>query len=309
MNGIALLLVAIRFFAGAFDASDAKLWNIFNIFNDQYSAQEFANSLNYLIGPMRNISVPDITLNSSAAIITDLDSERTLYSKNADTELPMASITKLMTALVALDHYNNQLNTVVSVPAEAVATTGSKMSLIAHENLTILNLLKGTLIASANDAATTLAYAVAGSPEAFVVLMNEKASSLGLTHTSFTNPIGFDADGHHSTARELASLARTALDNPTIAQIVATQKTTVKDTSGKFVHQLVSTNKLLGQYQNVIGVKTGTTEEAGESLVTAVRGDSGQRVVVVLLDSPDRFQEGKKALDWALKAYAWIQPL
>jgi len=283
--------------------------SIFNIFSPNYSAADFAQNLNYLIGPIRNPSYPDLAVNARAAIITDLNSDRILYAKNADAELPMASLTKIMTALVALDKFTGQLNTVVTVPAEALTVTGSKMFLYANERLTVLGLLKGTLIESANDAAMALAYTTGGDLKQFVALMNQKAQDLGLGQTHFTNPVGLDEDQHYSTARDLAELTRVALENQTFAEIVATPKATVRDISGKFVHSLTTTNKLLGQYQNVIGVKTGTTEEAGESLVASAVGDSGQKVIAVLLDSPSRFQEGKNALDWALKAYSWIEPL
>ena len=309
MGNLALLLVILQFFTGALDSSQQQLLGMFNIFEKNYSAADFASSLNYFIGPIRNPSVKDLDINARAAIITDVNSDRVLYAKNAEIRLPMASITKIMTALVALDKYGNQLNTVITVPGEALDVTGSKMSLSAGEKLTAYSLLKGTLIESANDAGMTLAYVVGGTLDQFVNLMNEKASNLGLAQTHFANPIGFDGDDHYSTAKDLAKLTRIALENKTFADIVATPKTTIGDISGKFVHQLTSTNKLLGQYHNVIGVKTGTTEEAGESLVAAVTGDSGQKVIAVLLDSPNRFQEGKKALDWSLKAYSWIEPL
>ena len=309
MNNLALLLVILRFFTGALDSAQQQLLSVFNIFSSQYSAADFAQSLNYLIGPIRNPSVADIELNARASIIIDVQSNRVLYSNNPDKSLPIASLTKIMTALVTLDKFGNQLNAVATVPIEAVEVTGSKMSLYANERLTIHNLLKGMLIESANDAAMTLAYATAGTPAQFSVLMNEKASQLGLTQTHFTNSVGFDNPEHYSTARDLAELSQIAMENQTFADIVVISKTTVRDISGKFVHQLNTTNKLLGQYQNVVGVKTGTTDEAGESLVAAVRGDSGQEVIVVLLDSPSRFQESEKALDWALKAYSWIEPL
>ncbi len=309
MNSLALLLVALRFFTGALDGPQQQLLSVFNIFSINYSATDFAQNLNSLIGPIRNLNSKDIELNSRASIIIDAQSNRVLYSNNAQDSLPIASLTKIMTALVALDKFGSQLSTVATVPVEAVKVTGSKMSLYANERITIHNLLKGTLIESANDAATTLAYATADTPDQFVSLMNQKAVQLGLTQTHFTNPVGFDDPQHYSTARDLAELSRVAMENEIFANIVKISKTTVKDVSGKFVHQLNTTNKLLGQFENVIGVKTGTTDEAGESLVAAVEGDSGQKVIVVLLDSPNRFQEGKKALDWALTAYSWIEPL
>lgn len=299
----------LRFFTGALDSTQQQLLGIFNIFSSQYSAADFAQSLNYLIGPIRNPSIKDIELNAKASVIIDTQSNRMLYSNNPNKSLPIASLTKIMTALVALDKFGSQLNTVAIVPTEAIGITGSKMSLYANERITIHNLLAGMLIESANDAAMTLAYATAGAPAQFSTLMNEKALQLGLTQTHFTNSVGFDTPEHYSTAKDLAELSRIAMENQTFADIVKISKTTVRDVSGKFIHQLNTTNKLLGQYQNVIGVKTGTTDEAGESLVASVVGDSGQTVIVVLLDSPSRFQEGKKALDWALKAYSWIEPL
>ncbi len=309
MTNLALLLVVLRFFTGAPDSTQQQLLSVFNIFSNQYSAADFAQNLNSLIGPIRNLSFKDIQLNSKASIIIDTQSNRVLYSNNPNSSLPIASLTKIMTALVTLDKFGSQPNTVVTVPPQATSVIGSKMSLYANERITVHNLLKGALIESANDAATALAYATTDTSDQFVVLMNEKASELGLTQTHFTNPVGFDNPQHYSTAKDLAELSRVAMENQTFANIVKISKTTVWDVSGKFVHQLNSTNKLLGQYQNVIGVKTGTTDEAGESLVASVIGDSGQKVIVVLLDSPNRFQEGKKALDWALKAYSWIEPL
>ncbi|MFA5009799.1 MAG: D-alanyl-D-alanine carboxypeptidase family protein [Patescibacteria group bacterium] len=309
MSSFALLLVVLRFFTGALDTAQQQLLGVFDIFSGNQTVADFAQSLNYLIGPIRNLSYADLALDTKAAIITDVHSGRILYSKNSTTQLPIASLTKIMTALVVLDQHGDQLNTVISVPAEAVNVTGSKMSLYANEKITIHNLLKGMLIESANDAATALAYTINGNPKDFVASMNQKAGSLGLIGTHFTNPVGFDDDQHYSTAEDVVKLASAAMDNKVFADIVATPKATVRDVTGKFVHQLITTNKLLSQYKNVIGIKTGTTDEAGESLVAAVSGDSGQTVIVVLLDSPNRFQEGKKALDWALKAYSWIEPL
>lgn len=309
MGNLALLLVILRFFTGALDTTQQQLLGVFDIFNQQYSAADFANSLNYFIGPIRNPSFEDLNLDAKAAIITDVKSNRVLYAQNSATQLPIASLTKIMTALVTLDHYGTQLNSVITVPVEATAVTGSKMSLYANERLTVNNVLKGALIASANDAAITLAYAVSSTPDDFVGLMNQKAAALGLTRTHFTNPIGFDNDQHYSTAEDVAELTRVAMSNRIFADTVAISKITVRDVTGRFVHPLTTTNKLLGQYQNVTGVKTGTTEEAGESLVVTVTGDSNQQVIAVLLDSPNRFQEGRRALDWALKAYSWIEPL
>ena len=139
--------------------------------------------------------------------------------------------------------------------------------------------------------------------------MNAKAKALGLDDTHFINPTGFDAVGHYSTAADLAKLTQYALANPTIAKIVAMPKVTVTDITGVHRYAINNTNQLVGKYPEVIGVKTGTTEEAGTSLITAAKGSADQVIIVVLLDSPDRFGEGKRALDWALKNHSWIEPL
>jgi D-alanyl-D-alanine carboxypeptidase (penicillin-binding protein 5/6) len=139
--------------------------------------------------------------------------------------------------------------------------------------------------------------------------MDRYATDLGLTNTHFTNTYGADDDAHFSTARELAILTAYAMRNDVFRSIVSIQKTTVTDVTGKIKHNLENTNKLVGRYLNVIGVKTGTTDEAGASLVAAAKGNSNQTVIAVLLNSPNRFSEGKLLLDWALKAHTWIEPL
>ncbi len=306
MKTISLLLVVIHFFTGALNSMQSQLLGSFNIFNANYSLEQFTNNLNLLIGPIRNSAYPDLKIGARSAVILDQDSGRTLFSKNANEQLPMASITKIMTALVVLENYNN-LDAVVTVPGEAVKSSGSKMYLYEGESLKVRDMLKGLLIESANDAAITLAVRTAGSIEKFVQMMNAKAVRMGLFNTHFVNPTGFDDPNHYSTAKDIANLARTALMHPVFAEIVSIEKATIYDTTRKFSHELNNTNKLVGKYRNVVGVKTGTTDEAGESLVASARGDSGQEVTAVLLDSPDRFEEGKRALDWALKAYSWVE--
>lgn len=309
MTALTIVLVVAQLFTGSVGSSEQHLLGLFNIFNPTSTPATMARNLNSLIGPIRNPLAEDLTLNARASIILDLDSGRILYARNAGSHLPMASITKIMTALVVLDHFGDRLDEVITVPREGLAVTGSRMYLEAGEKITAHNLLRGMLIESANDAAMTFAYEIAGSPDKFAGLMNAKAAELGLKDTNFANPIGFDGPSHYSTAMDLAHLTKVALANKTFSDIVSISKLTVKDVSGKKVHNLVTTNKLLDQYKNVVGVKTGTTTEAGESLVASVLGDSNQKVVVVLLDSPNRFEEGKRALDWALTSYTWIETL
>jgi D-alanyl-D-alanine carboxypeptidase (penicillin-binding protein 5/6) len=211
----------------------------------------------------------------------------------------MASTTKIMTALLALERGN--LNQVVTVDVNAADMPDSSvMGLSPGERLTLRDLLYGLLLPSGNDAARQIARTIAGSEPAFVDLMNRRAAELGLADTHYANPHGLDAPGHYTSAADLAKLARIALRNPTFAQIVATQQKTVK---GRATYDLHSTNPLLGQ-PGVEGVKTGHTDLAGACLVAAVRRD-GHRVITVVLNSPDYSAEALALAYYAFAAYAW----
>lgn len=286
---------------------ETQLFDVFNIFQKSNSPQVLAQNLNMLLGPIRNPAYEDIQLSSRSAVIMDYDSGRILYQKNADDRLPIASITKIVGSLVILDVFGNNLNRIVTVGPNSANEPGSQINLVQGERMTVHNLLKGMLIHSGNDAAVALAEAVAGSTTNFVALMNQKVDDLGLKNTHFADVAGFDSVDHYSTAKDMAKATQVALSNPIFASIVTMEKTTIKDVTGTNSHVLVNTNQLVGKYENVIGVKTGTSEGAGESLVAAVGGDSNQKVILVLLNSPDRFREGKLALDWALKAFSWIE--
>ncbi len=256
--------------------------------------------------PIRENGVENPAISAQAAVVIDQDSGMILFQKSSDQTTDPASLTKIMTALVVLE--NLDLNTIMTVPKEAVRVEGSKMHLVAGERIRAEDLLKGMLIVSANDAALALALEVGESEADFVRLMNDKAQALNLTETHFKNPHGLAEVGHQTSALDLAFLTREALLNPTFAEIVKISQTTVKDLSGTIVHNLKNTNQLLAHYDNIIGVKTGTLEN-GASLVAAAQGPSDQVVITVLLNSPDRFREAERLLDWALKNYIWIGKL
>lgn len=258
--------------------------------------------------PVRSPLAKDPKIEAVSAIVMDVDTGKVLFKKNIDQKLAIASITKIMTALVVLKYIPN-LNEVVTISKKAASLSGSQMYLLYGETITVKNLLKGALINSANDAALALAEHTTKDINSFVSAMNQYAGRLGLMDTHFTNVYGADAQNHYSSAYNLAQLTSHALQNDIFKSIVSIKETTVTDTTGRFVHKLHNTNKLIGEYINVIGVKTGTTEEAGASLVTAATGESGQTIVTVLLNSPERFNEGKLLLDWALKSYTWIELL
>jgi D-alanyl-D-alanine carboxypeptidase (penicillin-binding protein 5/6) len=236
------------------------------------------------------------TVTATSALVLDLASGQPLFEKAPDQQLPPASTAKLMTALVTIDQA--PLTDVVEVTETAAATQGSRMGLVAGEKLTILELLHGLLIPSGNDAAVALAEYIAGSEEDFVGMMNAKARELGLANTHFVNAHGLDAPGQVTTVVDLAKIAEAALRNKTINEIVSVANANVAG------HALQNTNELLGSYAGADGVKTGTTDEAGQCLVASVtRG--GRRTLLVELGSTDRYADARKLLDYTAAAYAF----
>jgi D-alanyl-D-alanine carboxypeptidase (penicillin-binding protein 5/6) len=236
------------------------------------------------------------TVTAASALVIDLPSGAPLFEKAPDDPRSPASTAKLMTALVTLDQA--PLTDVVPVTEAAAAQEGSRMGLTAGERLTVLDLLHGLLIPSGNDAAVALADYVAGSEVDFVGMMNAKAQELGLSNTRFANSHGLDAAGQAMTARDLAKLAQAALENRTVNEIVALKSA---DIAG---HALTNTNELLGSYEGADGVKTGTTDEAGECLVATVTRN-GRRTLLIIMGSTDRYSDARKLFDYAASAYAF----
>lgn len=183
-----------------------------------------------------------------------------LYEKNADVQLAMASTTKIMTALVVLE--NCSLDEVVTVAKEAQGVEGSSIYLSAGEKLTVEQLLLGLMMHSGNDAAVALAIHCGGSVDAFVEMMNQKAADIGADRTNFVNPNGLPAEGHYTTARDLALIAATALKNDDFARIVSTQKAVIPWDGKEWDRVLVNKNKMLSMYDGANGVKTGYTKAA-----------------------------------------------
>ena len=235
-------------------------------------------------------------IDATAAAIVDRGSDALLWSKNAELALPMASTTKLMTALVALESLSP--DQIITVPAEALIGNAS-MGLSAGEQVSVRALLYGALLPSGNDAAMTLAITAVGSEAAFVERMNQRATEWGLHRTHFVNPHGLDAPDHISSARDLSVLAQRALDNPVIAEVVSTPQITIEG------YSLTNTNLLLNAYDGAYGVKTGTTDEAGQVLIAAVDNGHGDALTVVL-NSPDRFAETPRMLDFYFDNWQWL---
>ena len=235
------------------------------------------------------------SVSAQSAVLIDGRSGSVLFEKQADLRLPMASTTKIMTALVALEYL--PLDTVITVDPRAVGVEGSSVYLVTGEQLTLEQLLYALLLESANDAATAIAIGVADSVEAFAELMNQTARDMGLENTCFQNPHGLDHAEHYTTARELAQIASEALKHPTIATIVATRKTTIPHSGNDGVRLLVNHNRLLRDYENAIGVKTGYTKRSGRCLVSAAE-ENGAMLIAVTLNAPDDWRDHTSLLDY-----------
>ncbi len=235
-----------------------------------------------------------LSVSAQSAILIETGGGRVVYAKNADLLLPMASTTKIMTALVALEEMPPEA--VITVDPAAVGTEGSSVYLTAGEKLTLEQLLYALLLESANDAAVAIAIGVAGSVDAFANLMNERAHSLGLSHTHFKNPHGLDHEDHYTTARELAEIARAALENKLLKTIVSTRKTTIPHAETEGARLLVNHNKMLRMYDGCIGVKTGYTQRSGRCLVSAAERD-GVTLIAVTLNASDDWDDHTRMLD------------
>ena len=247
----------------------------------------------FSFSPLAEPSAPSVSAHS--AVLIDAEYGTVLYAKDADTKHPMASTTKVMTALVALEQMAP--DTQICISPEAIGTEGSSIYLVEGEQLTLEQLLYALLLESANDAAVAIAVGVAGSVEQFAELMNRKAADLGLTDTQFQNPHGLDAEGHYTTAYELALIARAALQNELILKMVSTRKTTIPHGGIDGVRLLVNHNKMLRLYEGSIGVKTGYTKKSGRCLISAAERD-GVRLIAVTLNASDDWNDHTALLDY-----------
>ena len=251
----------------------------------------------------RKVDEPGV--GARAWALADLRSGEYLAGEGASKELPIASTTKIMAALVVLEEADLEEEVEISKNAAAYATPAySNVGLLPGDTLSVRELLMAALISSGDDAAYALAEHVGGGEagvDRFVGEMNERARALGLEHTHFENPVGFDAKDHYSSARNLARMARVAMQNPEFRRIVAMEYATVHTPYRKI--PLTSTNELLFVYGPATGIKTGTTPDAGESLVSsASKGD--ESYVCVILDSrEDRFGASMRALRYGFAAF------
>lgn len=232
---------------------------------------------------------------AASAILVDGDTGRVLFEKDPHEKRLIASITKLMTALVAVESFSD-LSQSVTIKREWTGAEGSSMYLTAGEELTMESLLYGLLLASGNDAAVAVAGACAGDVETFVEWMNQRAVSLGMENTHFANPNGLNDEEHYSTAYDMSLVARECLKYPQLMEILGTKSISLEGRS------FANHNKLLWRYEGCIGMKTGYTQKAGRTLVSAAQRD-GQTLICVTLSDPNDWEDHAALLDYGFETY------
>ena len=248
---------------------------------------------------------PDLTLNCRAVCLIDQDTGTVLYEKNADQQMPIASITKVMTLLLTFEAIHDgrlTLDTLVPVSEHAYHMGGSQIWLEPGEQFTLDEMIKAICVSSANDAAVAVAELVGGSEQGFVQMMNDRAAELGMTNTTFHNACGLDTEGHLSTARDVAIMSRQILTTcPEVLHYTGIWTDTLRGGAT----QLVNTNKMLRRYNGITGLKTGTTSGAGVCISASATRD-GLNLIAVVLGAPsskDRFEAATTLLDYGFAAW------
>lgn len=257
-----------------------------------------------MVIPARTTAAPGnlypIGTHAQAYALIDVSSGRVLTERNGDRKMKIASLTKIMTAIVAIEH--GILSDQVKAGKRAVGKEGSSIYLKQGEEMSLHQLLYGLMLRSGNDAATAIAEHVGGSEEGFVYLMNEKAQWIGLESTQFRNPHGLDQEGHYSTANDLAKLTAYALQNAAFQEIVKTKVKTVPDPGQTWDRKWVNKNKMLTFYEGADGVKTGYTKQALRCLVSSATRN-GQQLAVVTLNDPNDWTDHRRLLDFGFQQF------
>lgn len=276
-------------------------------------------------------------INAKSAIVVDMNNGIILYENNIHEPLPIASLTKLMTTVIVIEEIDPKETAIIS--KNAAHTEGSTIWLAEGEKITVENLLYAALINSANDSAVALAEHSSGTTEKFVEKMNNRSKELGMLSTNFVNPTGLDEDFHFelqstlttenqtiensilplekpinktssksrniSTAYDLTLLSRYAFGKSFIRRAVTKKELQIASVNETLTHKLNNTNELLNSYLHVLGLKTGTTDAAGECLIAVIANENGNDIMTIVLNSPSRYKETKILADWALRTYTW----
>ncbi len=236
-----------------------------------------------------------ISLSAASAVLIEAETGTVVFEKNCDKQRAMASTTKIMTAILTIEA--GDLDSEFVVDNYAIKVEGTSMGLQEGDRVSRRDLLYGILLPSGNDAANAAAVSVSGSIGGFVELMNDKAKELGLNSTHFVTPSGLDADGHYTTARDLANLTAYAMKNKIFCDIVSQQSARVEYGNPPYMRTLYNSNKMLKRYEGAIGVKTGFTDNARRCLVSAAERD-GVRLIAVTLNAGDDWNDHTKMLDY-----------
>jgi len=261
-------------------------------------------SLIFNVFAINAVAEEPISISAKAAIVICRDTGEVLYEKSAHVKLPMASTTKIMTALILAEQPD--LSKTITVTEQMVAVEGSSMGLLKGDTVSYRDLLYGMLLASGNDAANATAYALGGSVKGFAIMMNKKAQEIGMSNTSFVTPSGLDDENHYTTAYDLALLTSVALENTAFRTACSSKTAVLYYGNPPYRRSLSNHNKLLGNYEGIIGVKTGFTKKSGRCLVTAAQRD-GKSIIAVTLNAPDDWNDHRKLLDFGFDSTETIR--
>ena len=304
ITGQVILLLTISLFLPPPRLALSNLNAQFRILNkSQYPFDNFSK-IKIPPYPTRTLNQPLPTLTAKAFLVKDLDSKVTIAASNPNQPLPIASLTKLMTALVALQTYPPK--SVIPITIDSDLIEGQKIGLKTGEKYTLEALVAAAIISSANDAALNLAaYHPQGIP-GFVQAMNTTAQRLHMTNTHFTNPVGYDDPNHYSTVTDLSILAETVLSNPLITAFAQTPLMRMIEVGSGRIITLKTTNDLLGKYPGILGLKTGWTQKAGECLISLVESSQNHWYLTIILGSQDRFGETLLLKNWVDQNIKWV---
>lgn len=273
------------------------------------SASVLAAALIVSLLPVQAFALSDEEVKAPSAVLMEAETGKVLYEKNPHEKRPCASITKVMTLTLIMESVDSgkiKLTDLVSASEHAASMGGSYIWLKPGENMTVDDMLKATVIASANDAAVALAEYVSGSEEEFIQQMNEKAKTLGMKDTVFKNCNGLDEDGHITSAYDVALMSRELMKHKKIFDYTTTWIENIR--GGKT--QLVNTNKLIKSYKGITGLKTGTTGKAGSCISATAERDNVKLISVILgaSNTKDRFSSASKLLDYGFANWAIVKP-
>lgn len=247
-----------------------------------------------------NFNVAYGVTTSNAECVIDVYSLRVLSENNSSKKMPMASTTKILTAITVIENFN--LDTVITVPKQAVGVEGSSIYLREGEKLTVKELLYGLMLRSGNDCAECLALSLCDNRSDFISLMNETAKNYGAINSNFVNPHGLHHDNHYTTAYDLALISANAMKNQTFREIVSTKRISISNDGYDYKRVLINKNKMLNMVDGATGIKTGYTKKAGRCLVSSVKRN-GFEVVSVVLNSPNMWERSTEIINNAFDKY------